>query len=84
MGEGLSTATRLVAVLDHLGLVRAHVAAMIPGDIAALAAATPDRLAGVILCTPFFLDPAPFAQLADRVLLVSGEYGPTFSVAAAP
>jgi hypothetical protein len=48
---------------------------MIPGDISPVAAATPDRLAGIVLCTPFFLDPVPFAQLADRVLLVSGEYG---------
>jgi SAM-dependent methyltransferase len=81
MSDDLSTAARLVGVLDHLGIERAHVAAMIPGDIAALAAATPDRLAGVVLCMPFFLDPAPFAKLADRVLLVSGEYGPTFDVA---
>jgi hypothetical protein len=29
----------------------------------------------------FFLDPAPFVKLADRMLLVSGEYGPTFDVA---
>ena len=81
MSDDLSTAARLVGVLDHLGIKRAHVAAMIPGDIASLVATTPDRLAGVVLCTPFFLDPAPFAQLADRVLLVSGEYGPTFDVA---
>src|SRR5215469_15106604 len=81
MSDDLSTAARLIGVLDHLGIGRAHVAAVIPGDIAALAATTPDRLAGVVLCTPFFLDPAPFAQLADRVLLVSGEYGPTFDVA---
>jgi SAM-dependent methyltransferase len=76
-----SSAARLIAVLDHLGLGRAHVAAMLPGDIAPLAAATPDRLAGVVLCTPFFLDPAPFVKLADRMLLMSGEYGPTFDVA---
>src|SRR5262249_41618611 len=80
MSDDLSAAPRLVGVLDHLGLRRAHVAAMIPGDIAALASATPDRLAGVVLCTPIFLDPAPFAKLGDRVLLVSGEYGPTFDV----
>ena len=80
MSDDLSTPARLVRVLDHLGLGRTHVAAMIPGDIAALPAATPDRLAGVVFCTPFFLDPAPFAKLADRVLLVSGEYGPTFDV----
>ena len=54
MSDDLSAAARLAGLLDHLGLGRAHVAAMIPGDIAALAAATPDRLAGVVLCMPFF------------------------------
>jgi len=42
MSDNLSTAARLVGVFDHLGLRRAHVAAMIPGDIGALAATTPD------------------------------------------
>ena len=46
MSDGLSTAARLVGVLDHLGIERAHVAAMIPGDIAGLAAATQASLAG--------------------------------------
>ena len=73
----LTQAQRLIAVLDHLGLGRAHVATMIPGDITPLAAADADRLAGVVLCTPVFLDPTPFSQLASRVLMVSGEYGPT-------
>jgi SAM-dependent methyltransferase len=77
MSDDLSPAARLIAVLDHLGLGRAHVAAQLPGDLAELAAANPDRLGGIVLCAPFFLDPAPFLRLADRVLIVSGEYGPT-------
>jgi len=40
----------------------------------------PERLAGIVLCTPVRLDPAPFAAIADRVLMISGEYGPTFDV----
>lgn len=71
----LTQAQRLIAVLDHLGLGRAHVATMIPGDITPLAAADADRLAGVVLCTPVFLDPTPFSQLAGRVLMVSGNTG---------
>jgi len=62
MSDNLSTAARLVGVFDHLGLRRAHVAAMIPGDIGALAATTPDRLAGVVLCTPFFPAQALWSQ----------------------
>jgi SAM-dependent methyltransferase len=80
MSGDLSSAARLIAVLDYLGLGRAHIATQFPGDIAGLAAANPDRLAGIVLCAPFFLDPAPFIQLADRVLMVSGEYGPTFDM----
>jgi hypothetical protein len=72
MSNDLTSAARLVAVLEHLGLGRAHIATQFPGDIAGLAAANPDRFAGVVLCAPFFLDPAPFIRLADRVLIVSG------------
>jgi ubiquinone/menaquinone biosynthesis C-methylase UbiE len=75
-----STAARLVALLDHLGLARAHVATQIPADIAELAASQPERLGGIVLCTPVRLDPAPLARLADRLLMISGEYGPTFEV----
>src|SRR5436190_7828458 len=75
-----STAARLVALLDHLGLARAHVATQIPGDIAGLAASHPERLAGIVLCAPVRLDPAPFAGLGERLLMISGEYGPTFDV----
>jgi SAM-dependent methyltransferase len=75
-----STAARLVALLDHLGLARAHVATQIPADIAELAASHPERIGGIVLCAPVRLDLAPFAQLAERLLMISGEYGPTFDV----
>ena len=71
---------RLFALLDHLGIGRAHVATQIPADIAGLASAHPERLGGIVLCAPVRLDPAPFAGLADRVLMIAGEYGPTFDV----
>ena len=75
-----STADRLLALLAHLGIGRAHVATQIPADIAGLAADHPDRLGGIVLCAPVRLDPAPFAALSGRVLMISGEYGPTFEV----
>jgi ubiquinone/menaquinone biosynthesis C-methylase UbiE len=75
-----STTERLTALLDRVGIARAHVATQIPADIAGLAAAHPERLAGIVLCTPVRLDPTPFVPLADRVLMISGEYGPTFDV----
>ncbi len=75
-----SPAARLVALLDHLGIGRAHVATQIPADIAGLALTCPERLGGIVLCAPVRLDPAPFAALAERVLMIAGEYGPTFEV----
>jgi SAM-dependent methyltransferase len=71
---------RLVALLDHLGIGRAHVASQIPSDMAGLAAAHADRIGGIVCVTPIRLDPAPFAAVADRLLIIAGEYGPTFEV----
>lgn len=68
-------AERLIALLDHLGLRVAHVATQMPGDIADLAARFPERLGGVVLCVPTRLDPSPFAAIADRLLLLSGDGG---------
>ena len=75
------TATeRLLALLDHLGIDKTHVATQIPADIAGLAMQQTERLNDIVMCTPVRLDPAPFANAAERVLMISGEYGPTFEV----
>src|SRR5438552_1226693 len=76
----MTAAERLLALLDHLGIGKAHVATQIPADIAGLTRQNAERLGGIVLCTPVRLDPAPFAALAERVLMISGEYGPTFGV----
>jgi ubiquinone/menaquinone biosynthesis C-methylase UbiE len=80
MTEELSSTARLLALLDHLGIARAHVATQIPADIAGLATAHAERLGSIVLCAPVRLDPAPFAAVAERVLMIAGEYGPTFEV----
>src|SRR5437868_348101 len=80
MSGNMTAAERLLAVLDHLGIGKAHVATQIPADIAGLSMQHAERLGGIVLCTPVRLDPAPFAALAERVLMISGEYGPTFEV----
>jgi len=72
----LSPTDRLVALLDHLGLGTAHFGTPIPRDISGIATEHPERLAGVVLCVPSRLDPAPFADIADRVLMISSERGP--------
>src|ERR1051325_4682947 len=76
----MSATKRLLALLDHLGIGKAHVATQIPADIAGLAMQQAERLGGIVMCTPVRLDPAPFANAAERVLMISGEYGPTFEV----
>jgi SAM-dependent methyltransferase len=68
---------RLVALLDHLAIGRAHIASQIPSDMAGLAAHHPERLGGIVCVTPVRLDPVPFSGVAARVLMLAGEYGPT-------
>jgi SAM-dependent methyltransferase len=73
----LSSTERLLALFEHLGLGAANVATPIPGDLAQLASRHPRQVAGVVLCVPSRLDAAPFAELADRVLMIAAERGPS-------
>ncbi|MGH7096904.1 MAG: methyltransferase domain-containing protein [Stellaceae bacterium] len=75
--DTLSQAGRLVALLDHLDLIAAHFAGAMPGDLSALAALHPQRIGGLVLCVPSRLDPAPFAGLAPRLLMIGAEAGPS-------
>ncbi len=84
-----SPTERLLALWRHLELRAAYVATPIPGDLAELAARHPDRIAGAVLCVPSRLDPAPFTNIAARLLLIAAERGPsaessTRAVAALP
>jgi SAM-dependent methyltransferase len=74
--EDLSATQRLTALMDHLGLDKAYFGTPIPRDISGIAAEHPERLAGVVLCVPSRLDPAPLVDVADRVLMIAGERGP--------
>src|SRR6059058_6143176 len=80
MSGNMTAAERLLALLDHLGIGKAHVATQIPADIAGLSMQHAERLGGIVLCTPVRLDPAPFTAVTERVLMISGEYGPSFEV----
>ncbi len=73
---------RLTQLWDHLGLGAAHVAAQMPGDLAGFVASAPERVAGVVLCVPSRLDPAPFAGVAGRLLLIAGDGDLTDAVTA--
>jgi SAM-dependent methyltransferase len=78
----MTQAQRLAALLDHLGIGRAHLGAQIAGEAASLLQHCPDRIAGIVLCTPTRLDPPPFAPVAGRLLVIAGERGEAAEVAA--
>src|SRR5437870_7762770 len=62
--------------MDHLGLGAAHFGTPLPRDISGMVAERPERVAGVVLCVPSRLDPAPFSDIVDRILMIAGERGP--------
>jgi SAM-dependent methyltransferase len=68
---------RLASLMQHLQLDAAHFATQIPGDIADLAAQSPERVTSLVLCAPTRLDPRPFAHVASRLLVIAGEAGLT-------
>ena len=78
--EQHSLPERLVSLWDHLGLKAAHVATQMPGDLADFARLHPGRIAGLLLCVPSRLDPAPFAAIAARTVMIAGERGMTAEV----
>ncbi len=72
---------RLVSLWDHLGLTAAHVAAQLPADLDGLARLHPDRISSLLLCEAPGIDPAAFATLAPRLMLVAGDTGLSAKVA---
>src|SRR6266571_6630400 len=72
----MSPTKRLIDLMDHLGLASAYFGTPIPRDISGMAAEHPERVAGIVLCVPSRLDPAPFVGIADRTLMIAGERGP--------
>jgi SAM-dependent methyltransferase len=80
MSQEPTLTERLVSLWDHLGVKAAHVATQMSGDVADLARLHPDRLSGLLLCVPSRLDPAPFAAVAARTVMLSGERGMTAEV----
>jgi SAM-dependent methyltransferase len=71
----VDTAERLAALMQHLGLGAACFATQVASDIAGFAAAQPERIAGLVLCVPTRLDPAPFERVAPRLLMIAGDAG---------
>jgi ubiquinone/menaquinone biosynthesis C-methylase UbiE len=71
----LSSADRIVQVLHHLGINRAHIAARVPGDWQGLVSTYPETVASLTLVGPLGMDPAVLRQLAPRLLVIAGAQG---------
>ncbi len=82
MTRQVTLTERLISLLDHFGLTSAFMATQMPGDVADLARRFPERISGLLLCTPSRLDPAPFSGLAARTVMIAGERGMTAEVTA--
>jgi SAM-dependent methyltransferase len=66
---------RLVQLLQHLGIARAHVAARGVGDWGGLATRHPDRIASLTLICPRGMDPSALVPLAPHLLVFAGDQG---------
>src|SRR4030095_465772 len=66
---------RLLQLLQHLGIERAHVAARGGGDWGGLAARHPDCIASLTLICPRGMDPSALGPLAPRLLVLVGDQG---------
>jgi SAM-dependent methyltransferase len=76
MVSALSVAQRLIAVLDHLGLLTAHFGLRYPLDLVGLLEHAPARIASVVLQGATGR-PEPFAPVAGHTLWVLGDAGPS-------
>src|SRR5262245_13631993 len=71
----LTLVDRLLQLLQHFALERAHVAAAVPGDWRGLATAHAERIASLTMVCPTGIDPA-LAAVASRAQLIHGDQGP--------
>jgi SAM-dependent methyltransferase len=72
----LSVADRLVQVLHHLGIERAHFAASMLADVTGFAQTHPERIASLTLVCPPRLDPNSLRALGARLVIIAGDQGP--------
>lgn len=71
----LPTSACILAVLRHLGIERAHIAARDARDWQSFAAAYPERIASLTLVCPQGMDPGILRPLASRLLVFASDQG---------
>ena len=70
-----SVVDRLVLLLRHLGIARAHVAGRLSADWSGLATTHAEVIASLSLLCPTDLEPGPLGALASPLLMVRGDQG---------
>lgn len=70
-------ADRILQLLRHLGIARAHVAGAMPGDWRGLATTDAARVASLSLVCPTGFDSSTVSAMASRLLVFHGDRGPT-------
>ncbi len=68
---------RLRRLFQHLGIERAHVAARMPRDWTGLVTAFPEMIATLTLIGPSAVDAQSVANIASRLLVITGDRGVT-------
>lgn len=75
--KDLSVEERICRLLEHLRIERAHVAASVPNDWTGLIQKHPGLVSSLTLIGPTAVNPGIAEKLTNRLLIVSGDHGPT-------
>ena len=73
--QNLLVEERILQLLRHLGIEKAHLAAAWPSDWQGLVAAYPQVVSSLTVVCPTGLDPSALEAMASRVLVVHGDQG---------
>jgi ubiquinone/menaquinone biosynthesis C-methylase UbiE len=73
--KGLTVENRILQLLQHLGIRRAHFAGRTPSDWTGLATISPEVFASLTLVGPASIDPRMTRTLGSRLLVINGEKG---------
>jgi ubiquinone/menaquinone biosynthesis C-methylase UbiE len=70
-----SVEERIIHLLRHLGIERAHFAACMSGDLAGLATLHPDVIASLTLVCPWGMKVDALRPISGRLLVITGDQG---------
>ena len=73
--QELPVEERIIRLLEHLGIKRAHFAARIPTDFTGLASAHPEVVSSLTLVCPLGTGAGVLSAVAPRLLVLTGDQG---------